>query len=61
MRGDPWSSRGYEHRVLYVLNIGPEASSLMVHSTGVSGLIPGSRFKAPDGHSINSRLCDLIP
>ena len=28
----------------------------MAHSTGVSGLIPGSRFEAPDVHPINSRL-----
>ena len=39
------------------LNIGPEAGSLMARSTGVSGLIPGSRFEAPDVHPINSRLC----
>jgi len=40
------------------MNIGPEAGSLMAHSTAVSGLIPGSRFEAPDVHPINSRSLD---
>jgi hypothetical protein len=39
------------------LNIGPEAGSLMAHSTGASGLVPGSRSEAPDVHPINSRSC----
>ena len=38
------------------LNIGPEADSLMAPSTGVSGLVPGSRLGAPDVHPVNSRL-----
>jgi hypothetical protein len=57
IRGGPWSSRGFEHRAPDELNIGPAAGSLMVHSTGVSGLIPKSRLEAPDVDSINSRSC----
>ena len=57
MQGGQDCSRGYERRVPHELNIGPEAGSLMAHSTGVSGLIPRSRFEAPDVHPINSRLC----
>lgn len=47
MRRRPWSSREYEQQVPDELNIGLEAGSLMAHSTGVSGLIPGSRLEAP--------------
>jgi len=38
-------------------SIGPEAGSLMAHLTGVSGLIFGSRFEAPDVRPMSCRLC----